>query len=357
MSDTPKKKTAKKTVTKAGLHGAVEVPADGRHWTSRVQPPDVEALSTTLTPEEVTELGDRLKNEATLIGQARFLRVRRSRTEIPKMAVGRKVLKPVEPGEVVKREMPDAPQPSGVKTVDSIGINTSRVVLPWTITEEFISDNPQKGSVGGLIADMMVTQLANDTEDLAINGDEAAKNDPLLCGNDGWLKLARENGHLVTAGASGDKALSFNDLERALRVMPLKYRRSARNLRFYVSYGGELDLRLAMQIRSAGAMPDGPLEYNGIPIVPVVYFPDNTVLLSDPDNLVFALQDKVKVRASWGGATAIMRDERYLAMHLRIDFAIQNTDAVVLLERIVVPPAPSLIHRLRTKLANLIAPR
>lgn len=366
---TPKKTTPKKTTKKAEAKKAPakivngEVPADDRHWLARVQPPEIEALGTTLTPEEVGQVADRLKRESTLIGMARCYRAARPRVEIPKMSIGHKALKGVEAGgSRVGTPPPISEIPPRIRSdFDSIEILTSKLVLPWTATEEFIADNTDADRAIELIGDMMLTQLANDAEDLSVNGDERDANS-LLRANDGWLKLARTHGNLVSIEGPEGTRVTYADLERAVRALPTKYRREMAPLRFFVSYDAEMDLREELTRRSGGNAPpmDAELNYNGAVIVPIAYFPPGTVLLTAPQNLVFALQDDVKVRASWGGATAIARDERYFAMHIRMDFAIQNAEAVVLLEKTAiepVAPTPGLIHRLRLKLALLIDPR
>lgn len=359
---TPKKTTAKKAAPKKAATKIVngEVPADGRHWLARVQPPEIEALGTTLTPEEVTQVADRLKRESTLIGMARCYRAHRPRVEIPRMSVGHVALKGIEAvgSQVDISEEATQAEPD----YNSVEIVTSKVVMPWRVSEEFIEDNKDGDRAIELAGSMMLTQLANDAEDLSVNGDEASADDPLLRANDGWLKLARTHGNLITSEVPAGSPVTYADLERALRALPVKYRRDHSQLRFFVSFDAEMDLWEEMKRQSGGIAPpmDAELNYGEVVIVPIAYFPPGAVLLTDPQNLVFALQDDVKVRASWGGSQAILNNERYFAMHIRMDFAIQNPEAVVLLEKTVikpVAPTPGLIHRLRLKLALLIDPR
>jgi len=336
---TPKKATPKKQDTASVVREMSSAKAstkkkatpDGRHWAERVTPPAVEALSTALTKEEVDEVVAQMRAQSTLLGQVRGFRVKKTRTEIPRLRIG----SPPVVGPVV--------------------ITTSSVVLPWTITEEFLADKP--GS-GGDIGRMMINQLACDTEDLSINGDEDSSADHLLRGNDGWVKLARTHGHVISEEVSEGTRVTFADLERTLRELPPKYRnRDKSKLRMYVSHDTEMDLiedLLASETRGE------TLTHNGVPIVASAFMPNNTVLLTDPHNLVFGLQEDVTVRAAWGGRDAILQNERYYALHARMDFVIQNSDAVVLFEQTVEKPAParfSLVHRLRTKLAAKIAPK
>lgn len=360
---TAPKKAAKKTPAKTTTLPAGEVVPDNRHWAIRVTPPEIEALSTTLTPEEVSAMADRMAAESALFGTVRKFRVRRPRTEIPRMTVGNVAKGKTPAGTPVSEELP-----AGVEVdldYESVVISTTSIVLPWTVTEEFLQDNPDGGRVGQLVGDMMVTQLANDAEDLAVNGDEDKVKDVLYRANDGWIKLAREHGNLLTEEVPAGTTMTFSALERIVRAMPLQYRRNKEHLRLFMGTNAYMDLVQARAARLGDAADNylsgkvTGVSYGGIPVVMSPYMPEGTILLSDPQNLVFALQDDVKVRASWGGRESIMRDERYYALHARMDFVIQNPEAVVLYERTIeqpVPPTPSSIHRLRVRLATWIHP-
>ena len=292
-----------------------------------------------LTDPQRKYLIDRVVNEATLLGMIRKYTMNRSRVEIPRMSVGTRLMRANTGGghqestSMGTRVAPD---------FESIVLTSSKLVLPWTITEEFLEDNPEKGAAEQLIADMMATQAANDLEELAILGDEAS-GDALLRANNGFIKLGASGNVIDFNGA----AFTTNVFERLLRAMPTKYRSNKGALRFFVPFDVEGDYIQTLASRMgdaadaflAGGSAARP-KYNGVPIVPIKYLPSNgninggnnesTIFLTDPDNMAWGVEREMKMRKTTEGKNALDFDERYYALHLRCDFLIQNTEAFVM---------------------------
>ena len=119
-----------------------------------------------LTDAQRKYLLDRVINQATLLGMVRKYAMDRSAVAIPRMSLGTRVARASTAGGHLEsttmgtRVAPD---------FENIELKSSRIVLPWTISEEFLQDNPEKDAAEGIIAGMMGDQLANDLEDLAVN--------------------------------------------------------------------------------------------------------------------------------------------------------------------------------------------
>lgn len=290
-----------------------------------------------LTDPQRKYLLDRVVNEATLLGMIRKYPMKRSRVEIPRLSVGTRIMRAnTGGGHAESTTMGARVAPDHGKVI----LTSSKLVLPWTITEEFLEDNPEEGAAEQVIADIMATQAANDLEDLAVLGDEAS-GDELLRANDGFVKLA-------VAGQTIDfnsAAFTTDTLERMLRKMPTKYRVNKQKLRFFVPFDIESDYIQAIAARM-GDMGDQFLSsgaatrprYNGIPVVAIKGLPSNqgagtnesTVLLTDPENLIWGVEREMKMRKTSEGKNALDFDERYYALHIRCDFVIQNTEAIVM---------------------------
>jgi hypothetical protein len=75
---------------------------------------------------------------------------------------------------------------TGLEVEDRAGLR--KMVLPWTVTGEFLEDNPNGEEAANMIAEAMKNQAINDLTDLIINGDEQSQ-DKLLLGMDGLRKL------------------------------------------------------------------------------------------------------------------------------------------------------------------------
>lgn len=298
-----------------------------------------------LTDAQRKFLLDRVINQATLLGMVRKYAMDRSAVAIPRMSVGTRIARSSTAGGHLEsttmgtRVAPD---------FENIELKSSRIVLPWTISEEFLQDNPEQGAAEGLIADMMSTQLANDLEDLSVNGDEDS-GDPLLHGNDGFTVLGASGNVKDFNGA----AFTSNTFEQMMRTMPQKYRnRDKAKLRFFVPGTMEMDwvqtLAARMGDNADAFLSSGGAEhpkYGGVPVVPIAYLPEDgnanggsneyTAYLTDPQNLVWGVQKDIQMRKTTEGKNAIDLNERYYALHIRCDFLIQNTEAFVLGKEII----------------------
>ncbi len=324
----------------AGTNWADSAGADT--YRGQVDTPGAEA---TLTDAERTFLVDRVVDESSLLKVTRKVTMNRSRVEIPRMSLGTRVMRAASAGGHPEGVMYDTTvgDPSMgfvggpvAPTFSTIVLTSSKVVLPWVISNEFLEDNPEQGAAEAHIAEIMGRQAANDLEDLAINGDEGS-NDQLLRANDGYLAQVPVNG-----SDSNPRQVDFmsgafttNTLETILRTMPTKYRRNLRDLRFIVSPDTWMDYVQSIASRQ-GNMADqalagilGDPTYGGVPIMASPFMPSDTVLLTHPDNLVFGVERDMRLTKTADGYNAIYHDERYYALHMRCDFLIQDTDAVV----------------------------
>lgn len=340
-----------------GQVGAAWVPAQGamRQGDQGAGSPEV-----LLTDAERQFIVDRVIDESSLLKIVRKLTMNRSRVEIPRMSLGNRVMRASHPGS--HREStpyygpgtpgfsPALPQggsgvvpaPPGVNLesnaatehlvspeYSTVVLESSKLVLPWAITEEFLEDNPEKGAAEQRIATIMGVQAANDLEDLALNGDETSL-DALLRANDGYL--------LQAAGATGNisaalGAFTTNTFETILRSLPTRYRRNVRQLKFLVHPDVWMDYVQSIAARQ-GNMADqylaglvGDPTYGGVPIMASPFMPVDQVLLSNPDNMIFGVERDMKLRKTADGQNAIYNDERYYALHIRCDFRIQNVEA------------------------------
>lgn len=296
-----------------------------------------------LTDAEREFIIDTVVDQSVLLGEVRKVQMKRNRVEIPKMAIGTRLMRSTQPGGTPESTPPG---PSADVIFGNIILTSGKSSLPWTITEEFLEDNPEMGAAEAKIAKMMGVQAGNDLEDLAINGD-VTSTDTLLWGNDGFWKLAQGGNRVDFAGGN----FTRNVFNAMIRGLPPKYRRNLRQLRFYVGpnlWQDYIDSIAARQGNMADQFLAGLVAdpmYGGIPVrgIPLVNEEitaasrslagsDNLtdILLTHPDNLIFGVQRDMKLRKTTEGKDAIERDERYYVLHMRTDYQIQNLEAVVL---------------------------
>lgn len=285
-------------------------------------------LNPYLTDTERQFLIDNIVDESVLFGEIRTYEMNRPMVEIPRMVLGSKILQAHKAGGHPESREGDDVKP----TWTSMQLVASKLVLPWTVTEEFLEDNTEGQAAADTIATAMAIQVANDLEDLAVNGDETLVGDRLYQANNGFLKLQTlGNGPLVASNAP----FTTDVLDAMVRAMPTKYSRDMTKLRFYMAPNLRHDFVASIASRQ-GAMADqfltgllGDPTFGGIPIRVVVSMPEGTIMLCDPKMLVFGVYREMKLRQTNDGMNAVRRDERYYMLSMRVDFMIENTEAVV----------------------------
>lgn len=277
---------------------------------------------TMLNDEQRQNFIDNVVHESSLLASVRKYTMSRSRVEIPRMTLGTRVLKEASIG-VTSEIIPD---------YSAIVLTSSKLTLPWTITEEYLDDNPEGNAAEASILRMMGVTASNDLEDLLINGDESS-NDNLLKANNGILKLATKHKKLKQGFKKKPTHFQFKDV---LKALPVKYRREPKKLMFLVSPNTYLDYIYEISGKNTGmsnafltSLANEPT-YMDIKVVANPFMPDGHIVLTNPDNIIFGIEKDMKLRTTTEGSTAIKNDERFYALHLRCDFAIQNADAFIL---------------------------
>ena len=118
--------------------------------------------------------------------------------------------------------------------------------------------------------------------------------------------------------------------------MPNKYNNG--KLRWLMSphRAQEWELHLLNQIiEKGGAVPESV--YNSPAKIPVVECPslsDDSVLLTDPKNLVVVNTYGMKIRKTTEGKEAIMKDKRFYVIHFDFDPIIEEVDAAAIIKGI-----------------------
>lgn len=160
--------------------------------------------------------------DATVLGSlVRTRRMKAVEEEIDTIAVGARLVRgateAVDTGENVN------------PTFGKLSITTKKYRLDWELSSESLEDNIEGEALEDHIARLMATQMGNDLEDIAINGDTASVI-PGIDVDDGWRKRAVAGAHVVdNAGGILDRA-AFN---KALKAMPRKYMARRGALKFF----------------------------------------------------------------------------------------------------------------------------
>ncbi|KXH75419.1 MAG: hypothetical protein AM326_03445, partial [Candidatus Thorarchaeota archaeon SMTZ-45] len=239
------------------------------------------AASGKLNPKQADRFLDYVIDESVLKNNARIVRFRNEQLQIDKIGIGARAAVP-------KTEAVDPGIRRGIST-SQVTLNPLSIMVPFEIGDEFKEINIEGEAVKDHLMKMFGRQLANDVEELAINGDtnghavlesvyvsggDATKyvKDAYLGMFDGWNRLGDGANIYDAAGAS----IGLGVFGGMLRKMPTKFRRDKRNLRFFMSsdlaqlYIEKLASRATLLgDKSAEGAPHSPY---GVPIVEVPLF-------------------------------------------------------------------------------------
>ena len=271
----------------------------------------------TLTKTQCDDLVNNIVDNSPVLKLVNKLYMNKSTVELPVM-LSDTIL------EASKGGLEDRPP---VDLNNAVTLYSTKLKLPWTVTAEFMENEPSKGYAEKRIQTVMNVQAGNDLEDIFINGDEDST-DILYRANDGVLKLSKNN-HKVQVGIRGKAVTKM--FEEVLRALPTKYRRNLRQLKFIVSPDMWMDYVMAIASRQ-GSMADqylaglvGSPTYGGVEVVASSFMPYGKFILTNPNNLIFGFENTIKKTRTHDKEN----DEYNYLLDIRVDFAIQNPEALI----------------------------
>ncbi|AGN33792.1 hypothetical protein HALG_00004 [Halorubrum virus CGphi46] len=271
-----------------------------------------------------------VQDTAMMLEDARTEDLPRQKMALPKISVGERQRRGADEGE----------GDAGNASVDTSQVNmdVEKATVSYDLTREAVDDTVD--NVDEIILDMLARQFAIDTQDLAINGDEAGSG--FVAQNDGWLKILQNDGDINTYdhtdGGGTPQPVSTDLFNQAILALPNKYLRSGRTQpRFYMNldqlqnYHNDLASRND-PLGAAVLMGDDeatPFDYD---VVGVANWPKDTAVFTHPQNFIYGLYDDVEIRVLTDTDKVAENDlfARYF-MRVRDDFAIEAPEAAVVI--------------------------
>jgi len=245
---------------------------------------DAIALAGRLNPQQAEKFIDYVVDLSGLKNNARIVRIKTD-WEIDKIGVGKRVAMPKT----------EAVAPSGRRgvTTSKVTLTPKTIVVPFEIGDEFREENIEGDDVEDTIIRMMAAQLANDMEELYVNGDtlgRASLQGDIIDGGsatqyvldtylqlfDGWLKKARSGNVYNAAGAN----IGPSTVSGMIRAMPQKFRRDYSKLRMLLAPDLEQLFRERTASRATAAgdaalSSRSPLTPYGLEMAPFPLWPFN----------------------------------------------------------------------------------
>lgn len=188
-----------------------------------------------LKPAQANRFLDFVVDQSVLMQNARVVRMRTPQMEIDKLSIGTRLL-------AKATEATDTGTNAAV-TFSKISLSTVKLRLDWALSTESLEDNIEGASLEDHIAQVMARQTANDMDDLFINGNTSSGN-ALLKALDGFVKLAKADGHVVDEGGNNVSRATY---DRILRNMPTKFLQRRNELKFFSGSGLVQDTAFSIQ--------------------------------------------------------------------------------------------------------------
>lgn len=206
-----------------------------------------------LSPEQTNTFLDYIWDATVLGSQVRKIKMNAAEQEIDKVSIGERIVRGAT-------EAVDTGENAGA-TFSKISLSTKKVRLDWELSTESLEDNIEGEAFEDHLARLMATQMGNDLEDLAINGEEGSS-DPLLKVFDGYSVRLQENGaHVVNANG---QVLNRAVINAAIKSMPRKYMQRKQDFKFFTGSGPIQDYLYSLQAVDAGLVNPESLAAAGI---------------------------------------------------------------------------------------------
>lgn len=197
--------------------------------------------------------------------------------------------------------------------------------VPWSINEEVFMDNIEREGYEDEVFSKMSAQYGVDNEDLSLNGNESSS-DVFEKQNDGWIKQITDGGNVVTAPVLN------NDMWHTIKQqIPSKYQNG--NMCWIVSPKTRDFWQAYCENKALAGGNTNLLSINapcGYEFIVSPKMPDNTVILTDPKNLILVSHTQVRVRKSTEGRDAVQADVRFYAIHSAADYIIEEVKATAI---------------------------
>lgn len=234
-----------------------------------------------------------LQKRSPLLSLVRLETISEPSMEIPKMGLN---------GHIVRPEVEATATASGDRskpTLSTVDIQFKRYKIHVNVPFSVLQDNVEKDGILNTIEEMMVETASSNLSDQFFNSDTAGTpdaNKPIMTLTDGVIKLLDAGSRLDKTTYVAGEAVDEDMLTLIIKGIKSQYRSNRKALVFMVSADVEEDLRKLFSNRETGrgdAFHGGftDLTYSGVPIIGDGHLPDNTIICTNPKNLIWGAHD------------------------------------------------------------------
>ncbi len=287
-----------------------------------------------LNRQQFTEFFREVQEQAQILDLVRFEDVDAPKGQIDKIGVGERLLRSATEATEGSLNSPNT---------GKVEYDTEKVELPWEVSMETVEDTIEGSGTADTLVELFANQMSVDLEDLGANGDTTDA-DSFVSIVDGWVTFAENDTNTSTYDHQGG-AIEKDVFKNLKMALPVRYRRDTSNLRWLMSEDQKEEYKDYLTDRNTSAgdamlMTGQEPEPLGIPIATPVNWPDDTIMLTPMQNLVWIVQRDVNMRFTDEGEAVVRRDLYGIYnMLARIDYVIEDTKGVGLAQNIASPTA------------------
>lgn len=280
-----------------------------------------------LPPESAKQFLDETYETTALRQQIRH-EIRTSKTGyIDRIGINGRILRE-------SHENYDDGERAGVYT-SQLRYETTDARLTYEISRDTLRQNIERGALESHINNLMTGQAGRDLEDLSINGDEAvSESNPdhkFLKINTGFKKQILTGGNVYDVQNINGGAMSIDTFYKGAMKLDSKYLDPKMRWMMSPRRKMEWDRVLNAQGISVGGFAaerfyNNPASY---PVIEIPKLDDNTILFTDPKNLIEISTYFVSLEKDAASRDAIYKQMVYYAMHFDVDFIIEELRATL----------------------------
>lgn len=243
-----------------------------------------------MNPEQAAQFITFMKDYSGFLKRVNFINMTKTSRDLDSLDVNKRSMRR-------QLENQDNPPTGAISTkrrrLDAVG-----VIMPYDVSFQFMKENIEGKNVANTLARLFAQRFSTDVVDLAFNGDESLSDD--FCSiNNGWIKIAKDD----TATHKFDTEGSTDYLNKVfpglLDLMPSKYfqlytEEDKSKIKIFCSHKVNRGYKRQLQERNT-ALGDSILvnghhvNYDGFEIYPVGFLPDNVLIATPFENLIYGL--------------------------------------------------------------------
>jgi len=274
-----------------------------------------------LNPEQSDRFIQMLQDQPTILRAVRTVRMNAPQRKIEKIGFGSRILR-AAPASGTALAAGDRSAP----TTDMVTLTTKEVIAQVNLPYDVLEDNIERGNLNSTIMSMMAERVALDSEEWLLLADTGS-GDAFLALADGAIVSATD--HVIDETAA-PVAVTKGIFKEGIKALPNKYQRVRNQLRFMVSpdvatewideFADRETAEGDAKMKGGGINPA-----YGVPLMISALMPNNTYLLTFPQNMIWGVQRQIMVETDKDIETRVYK----IVLTMRMDFAYEETDAVV----------------------------